>query len=64
MFVIDRPPPTQQLAIDTGVVLVLTAEGPRLVFPNEVDHSDTTLEMPVCRDVLVVTARGAVVDET
>jgi hypothetical protein len=64
MLVVDGPPPTQQLTINTGIVFVLATEGPGFVFSNEVNDSDTALEMSIGRNILVVSTGGAVVDET
>ena len=63
MFVVDSPPHAQQLAVDAVVESVLPTQCPRLISTNEVDSIDTALEMSICRHVLIVTTRSAIVGE-
>lgn len=63
MFIIYSPPAAKQLLVYASCSFPVSSHDPRFVRSDEVHHADTTLEMPVCGHILIITAWGAVVAE-
>ena len=63
MAIVDSPPHTEQLSIDTTIESILSSQCPRLVSADEVHSVYAALKMPVCRDVLIIPAWSTIVRE-
>lgn len=61
MLIVHSPPSSQQLFIDPCCPLRLSTDDPRLVISDVMDHVDGALEVPVGRDILVISAGCAVI---